>query len=304
MSKEGTKYISSNTIGFSISIPKSIWLIFLSMMNGIVFGTVILFFDLSGFWLLAVKILFAFACVQITRYVVKAMKNRNRKLTYVVAILVSLISWYCMWAMNLSDFEEINYVKALSSPLHMLILFCKVQQYEGAFFLPDTLAFFLSIIIVYDNPGDVIGLFCENCKSYYQLKPLFFFDADSFLKELDQSPPGKYHFITKYDTVIADEFFDTIVKEDIPYNYIFLQLFTCEKCPNESLLTIQKVVKRYEIKKDGDSELCTDYVPTDIVHVYIDKETEDIIMEKYKQAKMKTGIKNFYQKNENANASN
>jgi len=303
MSKEGTKYISSNTIGFSISIPKSIWLIFLSMMNGIVFGTVILFFDLNWFWLLAAKIIFAFACVQITGYVVKAMKNRNRKLTYVVAILVSLISWYCMWAMNLSDFEEINYVKALSSPLHILILFCKVQQYEGAFFLPDTLAFFLSIIFVFEDPGDVIGLFCENCKSYYQCQQLFFFEADSFLKELAQSSPGKYHFIKNYDTVIKEEFFDTIVKEDIPYNYISLQLFTCEKCLNESLVTIQKVVKYYEIK-DGEQELYTGYEPTEIVHIYIDKETADIVKEKYEQALTNNGIKNYYTKNENANASN
>ena len=300
MSKEGTKYISSNKIGVAISIPKSIWLIFLSMINGIIFGTVILYFDLSGFWLLLIKLLFALACVQITGYIVKAMKNRNRRLTYLVALLVSLISWYSMWAMNLCDFEETDYLTALSSPLHMLILFCKVQQYEGAFFLPDTLAFFLSIIMIYEDPEYVIGLFCENCKSYYNSKKLFFFDAASFLNELEQSSPGKYHFITKYDTVINDDFFVTIVKEDTPYNYISLELFTCEKCINESLLTIQKVVKYYEIK-DDEPELCTDYEPTEIVNIYIDKETEAIIMEKYRLAQMNTGVKNLYTNNENEN---
>ena len=128
----------------------------------------------------------------------------------------------------------------------------------------------------------------------------FFFDAASFLNELEQSSPGKYHFITKYDTVINDDFFVTIVKEDTPYNYISLELFTCEKCINESLLTIQKVVKYYEIK-DDEPELCTDYEPTEIVNIYIDKETEAIIMEKYRLAQMNTGVKNLYTNNENEN---
>lgn len=154
--------------------------------------------------------------------------------------------------------------------------------------------------MIYEDPEYVIGLFCENCKSYYNSKKFFFLDAASFLNELEQSTPGKYYFITKYDTVINDDFFVTLVKEDAPYNYISLELFTCEKCINESLLTIQKVVKYYEIK-DDEPRLFTDYEPTEIVNIYIDKETEDIIMEKYRLAQMKTGVKNLYTNNENEN---
>lgn len=283
MSKEGTTYISSNKIGFSISFRKSLWLTFLSMMNGILFGTFILFFDLKGIWLIILKILFAFACVRITEYVVRAMKNRNRKLTYVIAILVSLISWYSMWAMNLCDFEERDYFSSLAHPLNILILFCKVQQYEGAFFLPDALAFFLSIIIVNQDLESVIGLFCENCKSYYQSKELYFFNGESFLNELELSTPGKYHFINSYEADVKENVFDSKVTEDNSYVFISLTLYTCQKCQNDSFISVSKGIKYYELE-DEKLEIHTKYEKPILQHIYIDKETADIIEEKYTSA--------------------
>ena len=291
MSKEGTKYISSNKIGIAISIPKAIWLIFLSMINGLFFGMFIYFFVLKGIWLILLKLVFAYACLLITKSAITAMKNRNRKLTYFIAIFISWISWYSMWAMNLSDFEGTDYFTSLLHPLNMVILFCKVQHYEGAFFLPDTLAFFLSIIILYDNPEDVIGLFCENCKDYYQSKVLYFYDGDSFLRELEQSAPGKYHFITRYDLEMADKFFDNKASEGNPYTYILLTLYTCPKCQKDSFITISKGIKYYEWK-DGKLELVTNSEPTEIDHLYIDKNTADIIEEKYQQVLKKVEKKN------------
>jgi hypothetical protein len=187
-----------------------------------------------------------------------------------------------MWALNLSDFEGIDYFTSLSRPLSILILFCKVQQYEGAFFLPDALAFFLSIIIVYSESENIIGLFCENCKVYYQSKDLYFDEGELFLSELQQATPGKYHFIHRYNIDIADKVFDKKVTEENPYVFISLKLDICPKCQKDSVISVCKFTKYYE-RNDDKLELKIKSEPPILDHIYTDKETADIIEEKYKQ---------------------
>jgi hypothetical protein len=283
MQKIGSYYNWSKKYSFYIPPKKALFYLTLSILNGLLFERIIFGWDVSPFLTVILKFVFAISCFFISKLTVDDMVIPNRRVVYFIALLVSFISWYTLWAFAMTRFDESSFFFSLFHPFKVLIFFAKVQEYQASPLFPDTMAFFVSIMIIYDDPDFFIRIVCQNCNNYYYGKKLYFPEGESFLEELEQSQPGKYQFIRQRESIIEDNILDEKAHPDAPYTFIKAILYCCDKCHKDYILTISKGTK-YCIVENDTSTINTRYTSTKFTQIYIDDITAQILEEKYNKS--------------------
>ena len=152
MQKIGSYYNWSKKYSFYIPPKKALFYLTLSILNGLLFERIIFGWDVSPFLTVILKFVFAISCFFISAFAIDDIIIPNKRVVYFIALLISLISWYTLWALAITRFDESSFFSSLFHPFKVLIFFAKVQEYQASPLFPDTMAFFVSIMIIYDDP--------------------------------------------------------------------------------------------------------------------------------------------------------
>ncbi len=104
------------------------------------------------------KIALSFICLLISGQIIWYFQPKKRIVQFAIVIVISLLSWYGLWASILSDFAEISFWTSLISPYKILVLYAEIQNFSslaGLGYFLDTVAFFISIFYAFGTEKNI-----------------------------------------------------------------------------------------------------------------------------------------------------